>query len=229
VATLYRGSISFQSPMLYAFAFLVLFPIGGFTGIMVAILAVDVHLHDTYYIVAHFHYVMVGGMFVAFLGGLHYWWPKMFGKLYNEALARVAVGLIFVGFNLTFFPQLIMGSRGMPRRYYDYLDVFEPLHRLSTYGSWVLGAGLFLVLGYLLHSLFRGRPAPPNPWGAVTLDWRRTLSPPLTHNFERTPIVTYGAYDFTAVDDLLGSDLADDRAETAGSPAREPAHAADHA
>ncbi len=158
VATLYKGSIWLQSPMLYALSFLFLFPIGGFTGIMIAVLPVNVHLHDTYYIVAHFHYVMVGGMFIAFLGGLHYWWPKMYGKLYNETLAKIAVGLIFVGFNLTFFPQFIMGSQGMPRRYYDYPERFHGLHALSTYGSWVLAAGLFLVLGYLLYSLWRGRP-----------------------------------------------------------------------
>ena len=206
LATMYKGSVWLQSPMLYALSFLFLFPIGGLTGIMVAILAVNVHVHDTYFVVAHFHYVMVGGMFVAFMGGLHFWWPKIFGKLYNETLARIAAILIFIGFNVTFFPQFIMGTQGMPRRYYDYLPKYAPLHQLSTYGSWILGAGLFLVLGYLLWSLYRGRPAPANPWGAVTLEWRKSPSPPLPHNFVRTPLVTHGPYDFHLVDDLFEAD-----------------------
>ena len=206
-ATLYKGSIWLQSPMLYAMMFLFLFPIGGFTGIMVAVLSVDVHLHDTYYVVGHFHYVMVGGMFVAFLGGLHYWWPKIYGKMYNETLAKVAAALIFVGFNVTFFPQLILGSQGMPRRYYDYPAGYETLHQVSTVGSWILAAGLFLVLGYLVHSIFRGRKAPPNPWGAASLDWRATSSPPIEHNFERIPLVQHGPYAFDEVDDLFGTDL----------------------
>jgi cytochrome c oxidase subunit 1 len=207
VATLYKGSIWLQSPMLYALIFLVLFPIGGFTGIMVAVLSVDVHLHDTYYVVGHFHYVMVGGMFMAFLGGLHYWWPKMFGRLYNEVAAKIAAGLLFVGFNLTFFPQLVLGARGMPRRYYDYPKRFEALNGLSTYGSWVLAAGLMLILGYLAHSLFWGKKAGVNPWGAATLEWRAVPTPPLEHNYLRTPVVTRGPYAFGQVDDLLGHDL----------------------
>jgi cytochrome c oxidase, subunit I len=207
VATLYKGSIWLQSPMLYALIFLVLFPIGGFTGIMVAVLSVDVHLHDTYYVVGHFHYVMVGGMFMAFLGGLHYWWPKMFGRMYNETAAKIAAGLLFVGFNLTFFPQLVLGARGMPRRYYDYPKRFEALNGLSTYGSWVLAAGLVLILGYLAHSLLRGEKAGVNPWGAATLEWRAVPTPPLPHNYLRTPIVTRGPYAFDQIDDLLGHDL----------------------
>lgn len=207
VATLYKGSIWLQSPMLYALIFLVLFPIGGFTGIMVAVLSLNVHLHDTYYVVSHFHYVMVGGMFMAFLGGLHYWWPKMFGRLYNETLARIAAGLLFVGFNLTFFPQLVLGSRGMPRRYYDYPERFEALNAVSTYGSWVLAAGLTLILGYLVHSLLWGEEAGVNPWGAATLEWRSVPTPPLEHNYLRTPVVTRGPYAFEQIDDLFGHDL----------------------
>jgi len=210
VATLYKGSIWLQSPMLYALMFLFLFPIGGFSGIMVAVLSVDVHLHDTYYVVSHFHYVMVGGMFMAFLGGLHYWWPKMFGRMYNEPLAKIAVGLLFVGFNLTFFPQLVLGAKGMPRRYYDYPARWEGLNALSTYGSWVLAAGLVLILGYLAHSLFRGRTAPINPWGAATLDWRVVSTPPTPHNYRRIPVVTRGPYAFHQVDDLYGHDLTGD-------------------
>jgi len=210
VTTLYKGSIWLQSPLLYALIFLVLFPIGGFSGIMVAVLSVDVHLHDTYYVVSHFHYVMVGGMFMAFLGGLHYWWPKMFGRMYNEALAKIAAGLLFVGFNITFFPQLVLGSQGMPRRYYDYPARWEGLNALSTYGSWILAVGLALILGYLVHSMFWGRKAPVNPWGAATLDWRAVPTPPIDHNYRRIPVVTRGPYAFHQVDDLYGHDLTGD-------------------
>ncbi|MDX1430215.1 MAG: cbb3-type cytochrome c oxidase subunit I, partial [Rhodothermales bacterium] len=199
VATMYRGSIRLTTPMMFALSFLFLFAIGGFTGIALGVLALDVHLHDTYFVVAHFHYVMMGGTVIAALGGLHYWWPKMFGKMYNERLGQIASVLIFVGFNVTFFSQLILGSQGMPRRYYDYLPRFETLHEISTYGSWVLGAGLFLVMFYLLHSLFRGRTAPANPWGAATLEWTHATSPPDHHNFHHTPIVTHGPYDFLSM------------------------------
>lgn len=221
-ATLYKGSIWLQSPMLYALIFLVLFPIGGFSGIMVAILSVDVHLHDTYYVVSHFHYVMVGGMFMAFLGGLHYWWPKMFGRTYNETLAKIAAGLLFVGFNVTFFPQLVLGAKGMPRRYYDYPERWEGLNALSTYGSWILAVGLTLILGYLAYSLFRGKKAPVNPWGAVTLEWRAVSTPPIEHNYHRTPIVTRGPYAFNRVDDLFGHDLAGDGLSGNGTGAPVP-------
>ena len=196
VATMFRGSVWLQTPMLYALSFLFLFTIGGFTGIMVGVLAVDVHLHDTYYVVAHFHYVMMGGQVIALLGGLHYWWPKVTGRLYNETLGKLAAILVFIGFNVTFFTQLILGSQGMPRRYATYLPRYESLHQISTVGSWILGAGLFLVLGYMLHSLFRGKKASANPWGAPTLEWTHTTPLPDPHNFKRTPIVTRGAYDF---------------------------------
>nr|WP_279322417.1 cbb3-type cytochrome c oxidase subunit I [Rhodothermus marinus] len=147
-------------------------------------------LHDTYFVVAHFHYVMVSGGLLAFLGGLHYWWPKMFGRLYNEKLAQIAALLIFVGFNVTFFPQFILGTQGMPRRYFDYVPEFTTLHQLSTVGSWILGLGLLLVAVCLLHSLFKGQLAPANPWGAGTLEWTHTGRLPSPHNFERTPVVT---------------------------------------
>ncbi|MCZ6758306.1 MAG: cbb3-type cytochrome c oxidase subunit I [Bacteroidetes bacterium] len=203
VVTMHQGSIQLRTPMLYALMFLILFSIGGFTGIMLGVLPIDIHLHDTYFIVAHFHYVMVGGNVIAALGGLHYWWPKITGKIFNETLGRIAAGLIFVGFNLTFFPQFITGSRGMPRRYYDYPVEFESLNQLSTYGSWVLAAGMFLIAGYLLHSLFKGKKASANPWGSLTLEWTHTNRLPIPHNFERTPIVTRGAYDFHLAKDLF--------------------------
>ena len=204
VATLYKGSIWLQTPMLYALSFLFLFSIGGFTGIMVGVLAVDVHLHDTYYVVSHFHYVMMGGSVIALLGGMHYWWPKITGRMYNETLGKIAAGLVFVGFNLTFFPQMVLGSRGMPRRYANYAERFADLHQLSTYGSWILGAGLFLILGYALWSLAYGEKATANPWGATTLEWTNTTAVPGHHNFERTPLVTRGPYDFHLADEVFG-------------------------
>ena len=219
LATMYKGSIWLQTPMLYALSFLFLFTIGGFTGIMVGVLAVDVHLHDTYYVVAHFHYVMMGGQVIALLGGLHYWWPKVTGRLYNETLGKVAAALVFIGFNVTFFTQLILGSRGMPRRYATYLPRYEWLHQISTFGSWILGAGLFLVLGYMLHSLFRGKKASANPWGAPTLEWTHTTPLPDPHNFKRTPIVTRGAYDFHLAEEArLFGGAAGDGAGDGASP-----------
>jgi cytochrome c oxidase subunit I len=195
LATMWRGNISLEAPMLYALNFLLLFAIGGLTGIFLGALATDVHLTDTYFVVAHFHYVMMGGTVIAFLAGLHYWWPKMTGKMYNEKLARVGAILVFIGFNVTFMSQFIMGSRGMPRRYYNYLDQFQPLHAFSTYGSWILGAGLFLTLFYLLASLRRKEHVPSNPWLGTTLEWK-TLSPPIKHNFEEVPVLDRLPYDY---------------------------------
>jgi len=217
IATMYQGSISFKTPMLYALSFLVLFTIGGVTGIMVGVLAVDVHLHDTYYVVGHFHYVMMGGTVIALLGGLHYWWPKITGRMYNELLGKIAAGLIFVGFNLTFFTQLVLGTRGMPRRYFDYLPEFTSLHQLSTVGSWILAAGLFLVLGYLMASMFRGERATANPWHAATLEWTHTGRRPSPHNFDRTPLVTRGPYDYYLAGEVFGNGTGD------GSREAEPA------
>ncbi|CAN97762.1 MULTISPECIES: cytochrome c oxidase subunit I [Sorangium] len=194
-ATLWRGSISFNAPMLYALSFLILFSIGGLTGVFLGMLSVDLHLHDTYFVVAHFHYVMVGGTVIAFMGGLHHWWPKMTGKMYSEKLAAVACVLIFIGFNVTFFSQFVLGSRGMPRRYYNYLDQFQPLHAFSTVGSWILGTGFLVMTICFIRSLRSGAPAPANPWGGLSLEWT-TASPPITENFVRTPVVTKGAYDF---------------------------------
>jgi cytochrome c oxidase subunit 1 len=155
----------------------------------------DIHLHDTYFVVAHFHYVMMGGAVIAFIGGLHHWWPKMTGRMYSATPANIACAMIFIGFNMTFFTQFFLGSKGGARRYYTYIDQFQPLHAFSTYGSWVLGAGLFLVLITLIRSLFSGEKAPKNPWGAKSLEWE-TASPPPTENFHRTPVVTHGPYDF---------------------------------
>jgi cytochrome c oxidase subunit I len=203
VATLHKGSISFKTPMIYALMFLFLFSIGGFTGIMLGVLALDVHLHDTQFVVAHFHYVMMGGNVIAAIGGLHYWWPKMTGKMFNEKLGKIAALLVFVGFNLTFFPQFIAGTRGMPRRFYNYLPEFESMMKLSTYGSWVLAAGLVLIAAYLLHSLFKGEKAVANPWKALTLEWTNTTPMPLPHNFTETPIVTRGPYDYHLAPELF--------------------------
>ncbi|MDI3290099.1 cytochrome c oxidase subunit I [Polyangium sp. 15x6] len=194
LGTLWGGSIRFTVPMLYGIAFLFLFAIGGLTGLFLGTLSVDLHLHDTYFVVAHFHYVMMGSTAIAFFGGLHHWWPKMTGKMYDEKLARVGFALTFIGFNWTFFTQFILGTRGMPRRYYNYLDQFQPLHAFSTYGSWVLGTGFLITFICLARSLKTGAPAPANPWDSTTLEWQ-TASPPITENFEKAPIVTLDAYE----------------------------------
>lgn len=195
LATMYKGSVSFESPMLYALGFLFLFAIGGVTGIMLASPGLDVHFHDTYFVVAHFHYVMVGGTLMAWVGGLLYWFPKMFGKMFNEFWARLSFLFIFIGFNVTFFPQFVLGAMGMTRRYFDYLPPFEPLNRISTYGSWLIGIGFLIVLYVLVEGLLRGKKAPDNPWGAKTLEWT-TSSPPTHHNFDQEPIVTAGPYEY---------------------------------
>ncbi|HBZ37811.1 MAG TPA: cytochrome c oxidase subunit I [Balneola sp.] len=195
IATLYKGSIKMDTPMIYVFIFLFLFSIGGFTGIMLGALSVDIHLHDTYYVVAHFHYVMMGGTLIALLAGLHFWWPKMTGKLYNEKLAKIASVFIFVGFNVTFLPQFVMGAQGMPRRYYNYVDQFTAFHQTSTIGSYLLGVGFLIILYYLMHSLFKGAKSPANPWGSRGLEWQAT-SPPDFHNFDHTPVVIHGPYDY---------------------------------
>ena len=195
LATMYKGSIRLDAPMCYALSFILLFGIGGLTGLFLGALATDVHLHDTYFVVAHFHYVMMGGTLIAFIAALHYWWPKMFGKMYSERWAKVACLLIFVGFNWTFFPQFLLGSQGMPRRYARYEAEFEGLHRVSTTGAMVLGVGLVVCAAVLAHSLFRGKRAPKNPWGAATLEWQ-TDSPPPHHNFIGKPVVT-DPYDFS--------------------------------
>ncbi len=195
LATMYRGNISFETPMLYAISFLILFTIGGLTGIFLGTLATDIHLTDTYFVVAHFHYVMMGSTVIAFFGGLHYWWPKMTGRMYSEKWGRVGATLVFVGFNMTFFTQFLLGSRGMPRRYYNYLDQFQPLHAFSTVGSWVLGLGFVITACYLLASLRKAPDAPDNPWGGTTLEWQ-TSSPPIEHNFEEQPVLTREPYDY---------------------------------
>jgi cytochrome c oxidase subunit I len=194
-ATLHRGSIRLDTPMLYALGFVALFTIGGLTGLFLASLAVDVHVHGTYFIVAHFHYVMVGGMVMAYLGGIHYWWPKISGRLYPERLARASAVIIFLGFNLTFFPQFVLGYLGMPRRYAIYPPEFHALNVFSTLGAAVLGVGYLLPLVYLPWSFFRGRPAGPNPWNATGLEWQ-TSSPPPPDNFAETPVVTTEPYDY---------------------------------
>ncbi len=195
LSTMYGASISLRTPMLYAISFLFLFGIGGLTGIFLGALSVDIHLHDTYFVVAHFHYVMMGGTVIAYLGGLHYWWPKIFGRMYNETVARVCCGLVFIGFNATFLPQFIMGSQGMPRRYYTYLDQFQPLHQFSTFGSWILGAGIAIAIVNLTVALRGPKNAPENPWAGTTLEWQ-TQSPPITHNFIGQPSIDHEPYDY---------------------------------
>ncbi len=194
-ATLYKGSIKLDVPMLYALSFVFLFIIAGMTGLFLASVATDVHLHDTYFVVAHFHYTMMGGTVFAFIGALHFWWPKMFGKMYPEKFGRFAWSLVFLGFNATFLPQFWIGINGMPRRYYNYVPEYQLGHRLSTFGSWMLGLGLVLQFGGLMWAIYRGSRAPANPWGSKTLEWT-VQSPPITHNFVETPVVTEGPYEY---------------------------------
>jgi cytochrome c oxidase subunit 1 len=198
-ATLYRGSVSMESPMLYAMGFIGLFLIGGLTGLFLSTMATDIHLHDTYFVVAHFHYVMVGGMVMAYLSGLHFWWPKMTGRLYSEAMAKSSAVLIFMGFNLTFFPQFVLGYLGMPRRYHVYPEEFQILHVASTAGASVLGIGYIVLFICLVSSLVKGAKAGPNPWRAKGLEWE-IESPPSPHNFHEVPIVTKEAYPYEEAD-----------------------------
>jgi len=194
-ATMYKGSIHFDTPMLYGLGFMGLFLIGGLTGLFLGALGLDVHLTDTYFVVAHFHYVMVGGQVVAYLGGLHYWWPKMTGRMYSEFWGKVSAMLVFVGFNLTFFPQFLLGYQGMPRRYAAYPPEFQVLNIFSTAGASVLGIGMLMPVIYFLHSLWWGKEAGDNPWLLPGLEWR-TSSPPPTENFLTPPIVTWEPYEF---------------------------------
>ena len=200
-ATMYKGSISMDTPMLYALGFIGLFTIGGLTGLFLAALGLDVHLHDTYFVIAHFHFIMVGGMVMAYLGGLHFWWPKMTGRLYPEAPAKLAALITFIGFNLTFFPQFILGYLGMPRRYAIYAPEFQVLNVLSTAGASVLAVGFILPALYLTWSLKYGEVAGNNPWKATGLEWE-TTSPPPTHNFHETPVVTTEAYHYGSEEEV---------------------------
>jgi cytochrome c oxidase subunit 1 len=194
-ATFYKGSISYETPMLYAFGFVGLFLIGGLTGLFLAAVGLDVHVHDTYFVVAHFHYIMVGGTLMAYLGGLHYWFPKITGRLYPEGWAKLSALIVFVGFNLTFLPQFIVGYLGMPRRYAMYPPEFQVLNVMSTAGASVLGFGYLFPMVYLAWAWRHGKIAGNNPFHAKGLEWE-TTSPPPTFNFDRVPIVTEATHSY---------------------------------
>jgi cytochrome c oxidase subunit 1 len=190
--------------MWYTLGFLWIFTIGGLTGLFLSTLATDVHLHDTYFVVAHFHYVMMGGVLFALITAIHHWWPKMFGRMFNEKIAIANFVLVFIGYNLTFFPQFVMGSRGMPRRYHEYLPEFAIWHQLSTIGAFLFGLGLFVILGYLIQSLISGKKASQNPWGGKSMEWTDCACPPIEHNFVGQPICTNGPYDFDEIEPAVG-------------------------
>ena len=195
IASLYKGSIKVDAPLFYTLTFIFLFSIGGLTGLVNGALATNVHIHGTYFIVAHFHYTMFGGTAFAFFAALHFWYPKMFGKKYKEHLAKLAAIVLFIGFNMLYFSMFVLGWEGMPRRYYDYLPKFNTPNLVSTIGSWVLATGLFILFYNLIRSLWTGEKAGDNPWDAATLEWQ-TSSPPPTENFENIPVVTKGPYQF---------------------------------
>jgi cytochrome c oxidase subunit 1 len=222
IATLYKGSVSLTTPMWYALAFLFLFTIGGLTGLHLATLSTDVHLHDTYFVVAHFHYVMMGSALIAMIGGVHHWWPKMFGRMYDERLGTIACWIIFIGFNLTFFTQFMLGSQGMPRRYYDYQPEFQTYHVISTIGSYVMAFGFVLTAVSLFGSFFSGRRAPANPWGGRSLEWQ-CASPPPFDNFAKAPRVG-DCYDFSVVhwDEKTGGYWVDESTDPEVNPSAAP-------
>jgi cytochrome c oxidase subunit 1 len=202
IATLYKGAIEIKVPLLYSLAFIFQFAIGGLTGLVVGALATDIHVHDTYFVVGHFHYVMFGGTGFAFFGALHFYYPKIWGRMYNLKWANIAFVIFFIGFNLVYFPMLVLGMMGMPRRYYDYLPEFTLPNQISTVGSWVLAIGLIIMIVNLINGR-KGPKASTNPWQSVTLDWTHTQSPPTLFNFDETPQVERGPYDYRNYEQYL--------------------------
>ena len=211
MATLYKGSIRTEPPLLFARGFIFLFAIGGFTGLITGALSVNLNIHDTSFIVGHFHYVMFGGTGFGIFAAMHYWWPKMFGRMYNRTAAKTGFWVLFTGFNLLYFPMFIMGWLGMPRRYYDYLPEFHIYHLISTVGSWILITGLTILFTNLIHALRKGEKVTErNYWNGETLEWI-TPTPPYVFNFDKEPVVEAGPYEYKR-NDVLEPALEEEKA-----------------
>lgn len=202
VATMYKGSIKVEPPFVFIMLFIFLFSIGGLTGLILGALSTNIHLHDTYFVVAHFHYVMFGGTAIVFFAAMHYWWPKMFGVMYSRFTANLSAVIIFIGFNMLYFTMFILGYKGMPRRYYDYLPEFDMLHKIATVGSWILILGMIIMFANLFISIRKGKKATANPWGGMTLEWQVPSPPPLT-NFKEIPTIKYGPYDYEHFEEVV--------------------------